>query len=88
MNGHNYGMWAQDMESLLKSKVLWSFTKTMIPNLKDDKHKFVIDGRKDEVLGVITTYIFREIHFHTSGNDYPNKLWKKIKNLFDKTDES
>jgi hypothetical protein len=23
LNGHNYGMWAQDMEMVLKSKVLW-----------------------------------------------------------------
>jgi hypothetical protein len=23
LNGHNYGMWAQDKETLLKSKFLW-----------------------------------------------------------------
>jgi hypothetical protein len=37
LNGHNYGMWAQDMETLLKSKELWQFTKTLVPNPKDEQ---------------------------------------------------
>jgi hypothetical protein len=37
LNGHNYGIWAQDMETLLKSKVLWQFTKIMVPDPKDDQ---------------------------------------------------
>jgi len=82
LNGHNYGVWAQDMETLLKSKGLWQFTKTAVPDPKDDQQKFVIDGKKDEVVGVITTYISREIRFHTSGIDCPNNVWKKLKTLF------
>jgi hypothetical protein len=38
LNGHNYGIWAQYMDTRLKNKVLWQFTKTMIRNLKDDQH--------------------------------------------------
>jgi hypothetical protein len=34
LNGHNYGIWAQDMETLLKSKALVVVTKTMVPDLK------------------------------------------------------
>jgi hypothetical protein len=44
--------------------------------------------KKDEVVGVITTYISWEIHFHTSGIDCPHEVWKKLKSLFDKVDES
>jgi len=59
----------------------------MISNLKDDQHKFFID-EKDEVVGVIMTYISRDIHFHTSMVNYPNVVWKKLMTLFDKTNEN
>jgi hypothetical protein len=32
--------------------------------------------------------IYQEIQFHTSGIDFPHSIWKKLKPLFDKVDES
>ena len=32
MNDHNYDMWVQNMETLLKSKVISQFTKNVVPN--------------------------------------------------------
>jgi hypothetical protein len=40
MNGSNYVVWAPDMETLLKSKGLWNYMKTMIPDPTDDQEKF------------------------------------------------
>jgi hypothetical protein len=62
--------------------------KDVIPDPKDDQMNFIIDGKKDEALWVITTYISQEIHIHTSGIDFPHEVWKKLKSLFDKVDES
>jgi hypothetical protein len=45
----------------LKRKGLWQYTKVVIPDPTDDQEKFVVDGKKDEVVGVITTYISWEI---------------------------
>jgi hypothetical protein len=36
----------------------------VIPDSKDEQLKFTIERKKDEVVGVITTCILREIHFH------------------------
>jgi hypothetical protein len=74
LNGHNYGIWAQDMGTLLKSKVLSRFIETTILDLKDDQQKCIIDGKKDDTIGVITTYISREIFFHISRIDYPHHV--------------
>lgn len=49
---------------------------------------FVFDGKKDEFLGFITIYISHEILFHKSGINYPHSVWKKLKSLFDKVNES
>ena len=57
LNGHNYGFWAQDMETLLKIKGLWKYIKYRIPNTKNDQKKFIIDYNKNDVVGVIMTYI-------------------------------
>jgi hypothetical protein len=84
LNGSNYAVWAPNMETLLKSKGLWKYTKVMIPDPTYDQKKFVVDGKKDEVVGVIMTYILREIRFHLSGIDCPHQVWKKIKLLFDR----
>jgi hypothetical protein len=54
----------------------------------DDHVKFVFDMKKDDVVGVITTYILREIHFHLSGIDFLHQFWKKIKTLFAQVDEN
>ena len=48
---------------------------------------FVVDWKKDEVIGVITTHILREIHFHTNDINCPHLILKKQKNLFDKLEE-
>lgn len=64
LNGHNYGMLARDIETLLKSKApLWQFIKTTVINPKDEHSKFIINGNKDEAVGVMMTYISREICF-------------------------
>ena len=34
------------------------------------------------------TYIYKDTLFHTSGIDYLNPIQKKLKTLFDKTDEN
>jgi len=49
--------------------------------------KFIVDGNKDESMGVIINYLSWEIQFHTSETDCPHQFWKKIKTLFDKVDE-
>jgi hypothetical protein len=33
----------------------------------DDQNKLFVDGKMDEVVGDIMTYILREIRFHISG---------------------
>ena len=45
------------METLQKSRGLWNYSKDVILYLFDASSKFVVDGKKDEVVGVITTYI-------------------------------
>jgi hypothetical protein len=49
------------MEIIPKRKVLWKYTNIMIPNPTDDQEILIVDGKKDEDLGVITTYISWEI---------------------------
>jgi hypothetical protein len=66
MNGSNYAVSEPDMETLLKRKGLWQYTNIAITYPIDDREKFVVDGKKDEVVGVITRYISWEIHFHIS----------------------
>ena len=61
--------------------------KVSIPDLSDDQVKFIIDRKKNEVVGVITTYISYEIQFHMSGVDFPHDVWNKLKSLFDKVDK-
>jgi len=72
----------------INDKIIKKYTKDVIPYLKDDQVKFVIDIKKYEFVGVIMTYIYREIFFHTSGVDCPHEVWKKMKYLFDRVDES
>jgi hypothetical protein len=88
LNGLNYPIWAPDMETLLKRKGLWHYTKLIILDPKDDQMKFVINGKKYEDVGVTTTYISHDIHFHTSGIVSPHEVSKKLKYLIDKVDES
>jgi hypothetical protein len=61
INKPNYAVWALDMETLLKSKGLWKYIKVAIPDPTNAPTKFTIDGKKYEAVGVITTYISREI---------------------------
>ena len=57
----NYAIWATDMEMSLKIKGLWHYMRVSILDLSDDQEKFVIDKNKNEFVGIITTYISREI---------------------------
>ena len=52
-----YSILETSMETFMKSKGLWQYTKFVIPNLSNASSKFVVDGNKDEVVGVIRTYI-------------------------------
>jgi hypothetical protein len=72
------------METLFKSKGLWQYSKTVIPVLTNNQMKFDVDIKKDEVVGVIMTYISWEIQFHTGGINFPHQVWKNLKSLFDK----
>ena len=83
LDGHDYVGWEPYMETLLKSKGLWKYMKMTIPETTDAAAKFVINGKKYEAGGVITTYISREIHFHTSRIDCSLSVKKKMKTLFD-----
>ena len=74
LNGPNYIVWAQDMETLLKSKGLLQYMKTVILYPSDAKVKFIVDGKKNEAIRVITTYILWEIHFHINGIDCPHQF--------------
>jgi hypothetical protein len=57
LDGINYVVWVLYMETLLKIKGLWKYTKTDILEHKVEHVKFVVDGKKYEVVGVIMTYI-------------------------------
>jgi hypothetical protein len=61
LNRSNYAIWTPDMETLWKIKVLWQYTKVVIPDPTDASKNVAMDGKKDEVVGVIMTYILREI---------------------------
>jgi len=60
----------------------------MILDPIDGQGNFIVDGKKDENVGVITNYILQEIHFRLSGIDCPHQVLKKFKSLFNKVDES
>jgi hypothetical protein len=55
LNGSTYAIWALDMETLLKSKELFQYTKVEIIDPRDTQTNFVLDRKKDEVVGVIMT---------------------------------
>jgi hypothetical protein len=76
------------MEILLKSKGLWKYAKIALLDPTNDQEKFSIDGKKDEAVGVNTTYISQEIHFHLSVINWPHQFWKKLNSLFDRINES
>ena len=87
LNGHNYDIWVIDMETLLKRKALCNFTDIFIAHLMDFDAKFDIDVKKDEFVGVIMTYISKEINFHISGIDFHHVVSTKLKSLFNKINE-
>ena len=60
-------MEVQDMKMILNSKHVWQFTKNLVLEPNDEDKKFIVNGKKNMVEGVMTIYISREIHFHTSG---------------------
>jgi len=59
----------------------------VILDLTDAAAKFVIEEKKEEVVGVIMTYILREIHFHISRINCPHDFWINLKGMFDKVNE-
>jgi len=87
LNKSNYVVSTPDMETLLNTKWLWKFTKTVIPDPTDDHENFVVYGKKDEAMRVIMTYISWEIHFHLSGIDFPHEVLKNMNALFNRVDE-
>jgi hypothetical protein len=44
-----------------KSTRMWKYMKVVIPDPTNSQTKFLVDGKKDEFVGVITTYISWEI---------------------------
>ena len=76
------------MDTLLKRNKLWQYTKVTIVDPTYANVMFIVEGEKDEDIGFITTYISRGIHFHTRGIDFPQAVWKNIKSLFNKVNES
>jgi hypothetical protein len=78
LNVSNYAIWEPNMETLLNSKGMWKYMKSMILDPINDQTNFIVDGKKDKVVGVITTYISQEIHFHINGIDYPHQVWNKL----------
>ena len=48
--------------------------KVSIIDPSNGHEKFSIDGKKDEAIEVITTYISHEIQFHTSGINCPHEV--------------
>jgi hypothetical protein len=87
LNESNYAIWVPDMETLLKSKIPWKYTITMIPYPTHNQENYIVDGKKDEVVGVIMTYILWEIHFHNIGIECLHQVWKKFNSLFDRVNE-
>jgi hypothetical protein len=61
LNGSNYAVWAPYMETLLNNKGLWKYMKVLIPWPTKNQTKFIIDGKKNEDVGVIMTYILWDI---------------------------
>ena len=57
LDGLNYDIPTPNMETLLKSKGLYQYMKITIPYPSNHQAKFVINGKKDEAVRVITTYI-------------------------------
>jgi hypothetical protein len=76
------------MESLLKSKRLCQYMKTVIQIQQKIRKSSLLTRKKDEAIGVIMTYISWEICFHITRINYPHQVWKKIKSLFNKFDQS
>ena len=63
LDGLNYAIWEPDMETMMKSKAIQQYTKTVIPNPSDDQAKFIIDGNKDETVGLLRPISLRRYDF-------------------------
>lgn len=61
LDGLNYVVFVTNMETLLKSNLLWYYKEVFILYLSGDQEKIIIDKKKDEDVEVITTYITQEI---------------------------
>jgi hypothetical protein len=56
LSGPNFLVWEPYLETLLKSKQLWQYMKIPIRDPTDDHTKFIVDGKNDEVVGVIMIF--------------------------------
>ena len=48
---------------------------------------FSIDVKRDKVVGVIMTYVSREMHFHSRETNFHRVKWTKLNTLFNKINE-
>jgi hypothetical protein len=74
LNGSNYAVLTPNMETLLKRKGLWKYMNIVNLDPIGDRVKFFVDGKKDEGVWVIMTYISWEIRFHLSGINFPHQV--------------
>jgi len=58
--------------------------KVLIPWPTKNQTKFIIDGKKNEDVGVIMTYILWDIWFQLNAIEFRHQFWKKLKSLFDR----
>ena len=87
LNGHNFAIKDTYMETLLKSKGIWNFINISIADSNDAEDNFSINRKNVEVMGIIMTYILRDIFFHTREINCPHVIWTKMKTLFNKINE-
>jgi hypothetical protein len=57
-----------------KSTRMWKYTKVVILDPTNSQTKFLVDGKKDEFVGVIMTYISWEIQFYLNGINCPHQV--------------
>ena len=68
---------------------MYTSTKTMVPNRKYEHEKYIINGKEDNILEFMMSYMmFREIHFQTRKIECLNQLYKKLYNLFNNIDKN
>ena len=79
--------WKEDMEILLRVKVLYRVTMETKaePNVATKKIKW--HKRRDEAYGLLCLTISRDLIFHIDALISPNEVWEKLVEIFGKTYE-